>query len=67
TYRSPFTKLKVVLHGYTSVAGGAKPARASMLSGIERFDPLGGATQDTSVPVYEIVVPLPDRAFNVQW
>lgn len=67
TYRSPFTMLKVVLHGYTSVAGGARPARASMLSGIERFDPLGGATQDTSVPVYEILVPLTDRAFTVQW
>lgn len=67
SYKSPFTTMKIVLHGYTSAAKPATAARASMLSGIERFDPLGGATQDTSVPVYEIVVPITDRAFTVRW
>lgn len=67
SYTSPFTTMKIVLHGYASAAKPAKAARASMLSGIERFDPLGGATQDTSVPVYEIVVPITDRAFTVRW
>ena len=65
SYKPHYTTMKVVLHGYQSAK--APQSRATMLQGIERFDPLGGGTEDTSIPVHELIVPLTSSEITVRW
>lgn len=77
SYKSGFTTVKLVMHGYAaapinraSVNGSAatvRDARTSMMRGIERFDPLGGASEDTSIPVQEIIAPLTSDQLTIRW
>ena len=76
SFKSAFTTVKLVLHGYTgqitSATANDRPvavrsSRASMMRGIERFDPLGGASEDTSIPVTEIVAPLTSDELIIRW
>jgi len=77
SFKSAFTTVKLVLHGYANApvsratvngsAATVRNARASMMRGIERFDPLGGASDDTSIPVQEIIAPLPSDELTIRW
>lgn len=74
-FQSVFTHVRIVLHGNiqsTSAAVNNAPARVTsdahaFLGGIQKFDPLGGASDNTALPVSTITAPLTSGEITITY
>lgn len=63
---SKFTRIKVILHGY-STAKGATDAELNFVDGLPNFDPIGSGVKPPSCKVKTLVVDNKNDSFTISW